>query len=98
MQLDNSYHNSKGANMKKRDVMTLINSKRFVQSVAIRSINTIDYLVIGDHAQAVSSWQKAWDSVNSLEVVKEFKGNELTDEQLAGVQPLPKSGQTGIQG
>jgi hypothetical protein len=76
--------------MKKSDIRLLIASKKFVQSVQLRSINGIDYLVIGDTAQAVKSWQWVADQINSLEVVKKFEGGKLTDEQLAGVETLPE--------
>jgi hypothetical protein len=70
--------------MKKNEVKALIASKKFVQNVQLKSISGIDYLVVGDNAQAVKSWQWVADQVNTLEVIPEvFKGGELTDEQLA---------------
>jgi hypothetical protein len=70
--------------MKKSDVLKLISSKKFIQSVFIRPINGIDYLVIDNNAQAVKSWSWVADQLNSLEVVPEvFKGGELTDQELA---------------
>lgn len=74
--------------MKKSDVLKLISSKKFIQSVFIRPINGIDYLVIDNNAQAVKSWSWVADQLNSLEVVPEvFKGGELTDQELAAKQP-----------
>jgi hypothetical protein len=70
--------------MKKSEVKAIIASKKFVQSVFIRPISGIDYLVIGNTAHVVSSWQRVADQLNTLDVVPEvFKGGQLTDEELA---------------
>ena len=84
--------------MKRSDVKILIASKKFVKHVSLKSISGIDYLVIGDTAQAVSSWQRAADQINKLEYAAETLPSEIiltreqldsiTDEQLAGLQPL----------
>ena len=67
-----------------RDVRNLINSKKFVDNVSLISIRGIDYLLVGSRAKAISTWNWAYDQVNSLEVVPEvFKGGVLTDEELA---------------
>jgi hypothetical protein len=78
------YNGKEHNTMKKSEVKALINSKKFVQSVFIRPINGIDYLVIDGSAHAVSSWQQVADKINTLDVVPEvFKGGELTDQELA---------------
>lgn len=72
--------------MKKSEVKTLIASKKFVQSVTLKSISGIDYLVVGDNAQAIKSWSWVADQLNNLDVVSKvetFKGGELTDQELA---------------
>ena len=67
-----------------RDVRNFINSKKFVDNVSLISIQGIDYLLIGSRAKAISTWNWAFDQVNTLEVVPEvFEGGELTDQELA---------------
>ena len=70
--------------MKKSDIRSLLVSKKFVQSVRLQSISGIDYLIVGNNAQAIKSWSWVADQINSLEVMpKVYKGGELTDQELA---------------
>ena len=70
-----------------RDVRNLINSKKFVDNVSLISIRGIDYLLIGSRAKAISTWNWAFDQVNSLEYVAEPPPSEivLTREQLDNI-------------
>jgi hypothetical protein len=70
--------------MKKSEVKALLATKKFVKNVQLKTISGIDYLVIGDNAQAIKSWPWVADQVNSLDVIPEvYKGGELTDDELA---------------
>jgi len=67
-----------------RDVKKLIASKKFVDNVSLISIRGIDYLLVGSRAKAISTWNWAFDQVNTLETLPEVQETVIPDDAIPG--------------